>query len=51
VPVVAAGVRQRRPLALEPANAAAQIEQGRRLLDSGAITPVEFEALEAKALA
>jgi hypothetical protein len=31
--------------------AAAEIEKGKQLLDSGAITPQEFEALKAKAIA
>ncbi|WP_426625285.1 SHOCT domain-containing protein [Leifsonia sp. McL0607] len=30
---------------------AAEIEQGKQLLDAGTITPAEFEALKAKALA
>ena len=31
-------------------SAASEIENGKRLLDSGAITPAEFDALKAKAL-
>jgi Short C-terminal domain/Phospholipase_D-nuclease N-terminal len=34
-----------------PGGAAAEIEQAKRLLDSGAITEAEFDAIKAKALA
>ena len=40
-----------RSVAGSPTSAASEIEAGKKLLDSGAITPAEYEKLKAKSLA